>query len=69
MLADLREGAEILTVGGIYGRVTELRADDLDVEVADGVVLRVSRQGVASVAAHPVAADSGAGDRADAESD
>jgi preprotein translocase subunit YajC len=69
MLANLREGAEVLTVGGIFGRVTELREEDLDVEVADGVVLRVSRQGVASVAAEPVAPDTGLGERTDAEAD
>jgi preprotein translocase subunit YajC len=67
MMANLREGAEVLTVGGIYGRVTELRAEDLDLEIADGFTVRVNRQGIASVAADPALTD--AGDRTDAEAD
>jgi preprotein translocase subunit YajC len=69
MMASLREGADVLTVGGIYGRVTELRAEDLDLEIADGVTVRVSRQGIASVAADAAVTDAGGGERTDAEAD
>ena len=51
MMAQLEPGAEVLTVGGVYGRVLDLRDDDLDLEVADGVVLRVTRRAVAAVSA------------------
>jgi preprotein translocase subunit YajC len=68
MMSSLREGSQVLTVGGIYGRVLDLRADDLDLEVADGVVMRVDRRAVASVVDEPAALDEPA-ERADGEAD
>ena len=47
MMSQLQEGAEILTVGGIYGTVLELRDEDLDVEIADGIVIRLNRRAIA----------------------
>ena len=70
MMAQLQEGAEILTVGGIYGTVLELRDEDLDVEIADGVVIRLNRRAIANVLdtpAEPV--EDVAGDVADEQAD
>jgi preprotein translocase subunit YajC len=70
MMAQLQEGAEILSVGGIYGTVVELRDEDLDVEIADGVVIRLNRRAIANVLdtpAEPV--EDVAGDVADEQAD
>ena len=49
MLDTLKIGDEILTAGGIYGYVTELAQDEIAIEVADGIELRVAKRAVASV--------------------
>jgi preprotein translocase subunit YajC len=46
LVADLNEGDEVILSAGIYGRITRLSTDDMDVEVAPGVELRVARQAV-----------------------
>lgn len=46
LVADLNEGDEVVLSAGIYGRITRLGGDDIDIEVAAGVVLRVARQAV-----------------------
>jgi len=46
LVADLNEGDEVILSAGIYGRITRLGVDDIDIEVAAGVVLRVARQAV-----------------------
>jgi preprotein translocase subunit YajC len=46
LISSLAPGDEVITVGGIYGRVKRLDERDLWLEVADGTVIRVSRQGV-----------------------
>ena len=49
MLDALHVGVEVLTVGGIYGTVRELRDDDFDIEIADGVVMKMDRRAIAAV--------------------
>ena len=49
MVAELKAGDEVITGGGIVGRITEAGEQFLKVEVADGVVLRVQRQTVVTV--------------------
>lgn len=46
LVASLEEGDEVILTAGIYGRITELNAEDLVLEVAPGVGLRVARQAV-----------------------
>lgn len=46
LVAGLQEGDEVVLTAGIYGRITELGAEDLSLEVAPGVELRVARQAV-----------------------
>ncbi len=55
LASALDEGSEILTVGGIYGTIVELRENDFDLEIASGVVMRLTRSAIAS--AVPVAVD------------
>jgi preprotein translocase subunit YajC len=49
MLAALRPGDEVLTAGGIYGRVTSLADDEATVELAPGIEVRVARRAIAGV--------------------
>lgn len=49
MLAALVPGAEVITAGGIHGTIVEVADGLLELEVADGVVLRVDARAVAEV--------------------
>ena len=65
LMDALAVGVEVLTVGGIYGTVRELRDDDFDIEIADGVVMKMDRRAIAAVitetaeAEEPAAVESG----------
>jgi preprotein translocase subunit YajC len=50
MISSIDIGDEILTVGGIYGIVEEFdEEEDLVVEIAEGIRVRVARRAVAAV--------------------
>ncbi len=49
MLASLAPGDEVLTSGGIYGYVTEIAQEEVALEVADGVEIRVAKRAVAAL--------------------
>ncbi len=50
LLESIEPGDEVLTVGGMYGIVHEIdEEDDLIVEVAEGIRVRVARRAVAGV--------------------
>jgi preprotein translocase subunit YajC len=49
MVEALAKGDEVLTSGGVLGKVTEVGEQYIDVEVAEGVVVKVQRQSVGSV--------------------
>ncbi len=50
LLAGIEPGDEVLTVGGIYGIVHEIdEEDDLVVEIAEGIRVRIARRAVAGV--------------------
>jgi len=49
MQDSLHIGDEIVTAGGMYGTVTEIDEDEVSIEVADGVVVRIARRAVAGV--------------------
>jgi preprotein translocase subunit YajC len=63
MLSQLDEGAEILTAGGVFGRVLAIEDDELTVEIAPGTNIRLDKRAVAMVVpeeeaeALPAAAD------------
>ena len=50
MLKNLKRGDNILTSGGIYGKLVNITGDTLTVEIAKGINIRVSRTGVAGLA-------------------
>lgn len=49
MANALEVGSEILTVGGIFGTVAALREADFDLEISDGVIMKMDRRAIASV--------------------
>lgn len=50
LLSSVEPGDEVLTVGGIYGIVRDIdEEDDLIVEIADGIQVRVARRAVGGV--------------------
>jgi preprotein translocase subunit YajC len=49
MIGSLAVGDEIVTAGGLYGEITALDEDEVHVEIADGVEVRIARRAVAGV--------------------
>ncbi len=49
MVEALAEGDEVVTNGGVAGRITSLGDNFIDVEIADKVTVKVQRQSVSSV--------------------
>jgi preprotein translocase subunit YajC len=49
MVAALEAGAEVVTSGGILGKVVEVSDQFLTVEIADGVKVKVQRHTVSQV--------------------
>ena len=42
-------GDDILTNGGIYGTIVQVDGDDVEVEIANGVTVHMTRQGITAV--------------------
>jgi preprotein translocase subunit YajC len=49
MQESLEVGDEIVTAGGMYGTVAGVDEDEVAIEVAEGVVVRIARRAVAGV--------------------
>ncbi|HXH72064.1 MAG TPA: preprotein translocase subunit YajC [Mariprofundaceae bacterium] len=43
MVESLKKGDKIITGGGFYGTITDVKDDELKVEIAEGVRVRVKR--------------------------
>jgi preprotein translocase subunit YajC len=49
MIQQLEVGKEIVTAGGLFGRVTAVEDTELRVEIADGVEVRIAKRAVAGI--------------------
>jgi len=50
-IESLKKGDKILTIGGIYGKITEIRDDStLIIEVEDGGKLKITRNAISNEA-------------------
>ncbi|MBO9455375.1 preprotein translocase subunit YajC [Paracoccus sp. R12_1] len=60
MVEALKKGDQVITQGGILGKVTSVRDDELEVEIAQGVKVRIVRSTVSQVLSktEPAAANS-----------
>lgn len=64
MLAAIRRGDKVVTNGGIIGTVTKLTSDkELQIEIADGVRVRILRSMIAEVLAKTEAVNSDISDK------
>lgn len=46
MLATLHKGNKVVTVGGIFGEIVEIKNNMIDLKIADKVVVKVTRSAV-----------------------
>ena len=50
MVANLRRGDQVVTAGGVIGKVTRVgEGDEIEVEIADGVRVKVVRNTISAV--------------------
>jgi preprotein translocase subunit YajC len=64
LLASLQPGDEIVSAGGLYGVIKTIDDDDLEVEIAEGLVVRMARGAVAGIVEHDEPDDQSAVDAA-----
>lgn len=55
-LSELAIGDEILTAGGLYGKVTRIEDDEVRVEIAPNVEVRLARRAIAAQLTEPASA-------------
>lgn len=49
MVEELETGNNVITVGGIHGEISDVSEDVIQIDVEDGVTLKLTRDKVASV--------------------
>jgi len=49
MVESLKKGDKVMTNGGIFGTVMDVKEDSLKVEIADGVRIKIQRDAVAAL--------------------
>lgn len=49
MLAALKKGDKVLTAGGIYGTIVDVKDDVVELRIADKVEVRVAKGGVTNI--------------------
>jgi preprotein translocase subunit YajC len=59
LIDGLKPGDEVLTAGGLYGDVTEIGDDEVALEIAPGVEVRVATRAIATVIPPDVYEDDG----------
>lgn len=49
MVEGLKKGDKVMTNGGIYGSITDVKDDCIKVEIADGVNIKIQRDSIAAL--------------------
>lgn len=49
MLSSLKEGDDIITIGGIYGKIINLKEDAVTLDVGDKIKIKVTKSAVGNV--------------------
>ena len=57
LVSRLQVGDEVITAGGLYGTIRALRDETIELEVADGVVVRMARGAIARPVELPTTTD------------
>ena len=60
LIESLGEGDEIVTIGGLYGRITRMGSEDIDLDVGGGNRLRFVKSAIARKVEEPDEDDSSA---------
>jgi preprotein translocase subunit YajC len=63
LLENLKKNDEIITSGGLYGRVLAMADDVVTVEIAPNVKVRINRPQIATVVTAPKPSDKAASDK------
>ena len=50
MLGSLKIGVEIVTIGGIYGTISELNEEFVKLKIADNVEIKISKNAIGTLA-------------------
>ena len=53
----LERGQDVVTAGGLYGRIKEIGDDDVQLEIAPEIVVRVDKRAVSQVVPEPSTAE------------
>jgi preprotein translocase subunit YajC len=64
LVASIEPGDDVLTNGGLYGTVRNVDGQVVEIEIADGVVVRASRSSIAELIEWDEAGDVGSADDA-----
>ena len=54
MLLNLKKGNKVITVGGVYGTITEIKDDVVTLKIADKVDVQVARMSIANNMNNPI---------------
>lgn len=46
MISAIQKGDQVITTGGMHGRVTSVNEDSVSVEIAEGVKVKVSKEAI-----------------------
>ena len=68
LLSKLAPGAEIVTIGGLFGTIVSVDDDRVRIAVADGSELEFAKNAIAQLIETPAEEDVDAGDTSDADS-
>ncbi|WP_353892629.1 preprotein translocase subunit YajC [Proteinivorax hydrogeniformans] len=49
MLSELKEGDKVITIGGIFGTLTEVKEDQIKIKIADKTEIKAQRFAVEKV--------------------
>ena len=58
-VASLEVGDEVITTAGVYGTIRALRDDTVELEIAEGVTIKLARPAVARLAVEPTELEDG----------
>lgn len=54
MLLNLKKGNKVVTVGGVYGTITEIKDDVVTIKIAEKVEVQVARMSIANNMNNPI---------------
>ena len=59
LLNALKKGDEVITSGGIHGTISAIKGNVVDLKIAEGIKLVISKSAIATVVKSPTSAEQG----------